>query len=114
MRSGKIYLRTARTIFSLINQGTHAIVNPEAFTRDHLFAHHDPFSFHVQANGHPLLINRLNHAADNFTQLFFEINQLGSAFCLANALLDHLTRGLCGYPAKISWSCLLYTSPSPR
>ena len=47
-------------------------------------------------------IDRLDDAADDLAELFLVEGQLGLAFSVADALLDHLAGGLSGHAAKVA------------
>ena len=89
-------------IFHFGKQRAHAVVDAEALAGDHFFARHDAFGAHFQADGQPLRIDCLDDAADDLAHLFFVEGELRLAFCVADALLDHLARGLGGHAAKIT------------
>jgi len=76
-------------------------MHAKAFARDLLIGRHDTFRLHVQTDGDTLVVDGLDDTADDLADLFLEVIGLHLALSLADALLDHLARGLSSHASKV-------------
>jgi hypothetical protein len=82
--------------------GADSVVHFEALTHNALIGWQRAFGFHIQPNGCALGIRGLNNTADDLTHLTLKVLHLIRTFGFTDALLDHLTGGLCCNATKVT------------
>src|SRR5450830_1575917 len=81
-------------VLDFVNISTNAVMNAEAFARNHILAHQRAFSLVIEADGRLVRVDGLDNARNNLTNLLAIILELQAFFCITDFLLDGLAGGL--------------------